>query len=111
MNIELKRKLLHIIVFDRERQTQKIIFHNSSFPNKAFQEDVKKYDIKVSAYKIENDRELLICKDVSPIGLRDELKEFKKIKLAFTGITPENNESKIDLSDFKLNSKIWRLVF
>jgi len=108
MEIALKRKLLRIAIFDRENNTSKIIFHNSSFPNRAYQEDVKKYEIKVSAYKIENDREFLIYKDISPIFLKEKLRGYKKIKVVFTG----RNESIIDLTNFKFNSNInWSLIF
>lgn len=108
MNIELKRKLLHIVILDRQNNTREILFHNSTFHERAFKEDVEKYDIKVTVYRIENNNEFLIYKDISPLDYRDKVLGLKKVKLSFTGY----NDSIIDLANFKFNPKFnWGLIF
>ena len=93
MNIELKRKLIHIYLLDKERKTRKVIYHNPSFPEDLSLTD----DMRVTIYIIENNKEILFFKDIVPNFYDIKLLGFKKVKLVFT--------EKVDLINFKFNPK------
>ena len=112
MNIELERKLLYVIIVDRENKIKRIAFQDSSFfANMSFAE-AEKNNIKATVYGIENNKKFLIIKDIPLIelrdsyGLRNEIANLKKVKLECIG----KNTPKMDLTNFKFNLN-WNSIF